>query len=277
MGKSTIIEQIIAKMVAEEVDKALSLSDKRRLDFKKSFDTSKEEPRLNLKDKQLKEGWASLIRAGVLPANRTPFYLKEADATTPPPADQGAPVADAAAPAPVPGATDPTGTAAAPGAGDPNAPATGADPALGGAPGAEGDASGGDPASPDGGGIDGADGGGDMGGDSGGGFGGFGGGGGGGGGGGDDTGAGEGDADPSAGGEPDMPEGDPIVAMVSGAQELLNQTQDPNLILKSLKGQIQTIFQEPEHALGLVKALYDTNDAILQAVAQRLYLFVKTK
>ena len=64
--------------------------------------------------------------------------------------------------------------------------------------------------------------------------------------------------------------------MVTGAQELLNQTQDPNLILKSLKGQIQTLFQEPEHALGLVKALYDTQDALLQAVAQRLYLFIKT-
>jgi hypothetical protein len=64
--------------------------------------------------------------------------------------------------------------------------------------------------------------------------------------------------------------------MVSGAQDLLNQTQDPNLILKSLKGQIQTLFSEPEHALGLVKALYDTKDSILQAVAQRLYLFIKS-
>jgi hypothetical protein len=64
--------------------------------------------------------------------------------------------------------------------------------------------------------------------------------------------------------------------MVSGAQELLSQTQDPNLILKSLKGQIQTVFKEPEHALGMIKALYDTNDSILQSVAQRLYLFIKS-
>jgi hypothetical protein len=64
--------------------------------------------------------------------------------------------------------------------------------------------------------------------------------------------------------------------MVSTAQELLNQTNDPNLIVKSLKGQIQTVFAEPEHALGLVKALYDTQDSILQSVAQRLYLFIKT-
>jgi preprotein translocase subunit SecA len=75
--------------------------------------------------------------------------------------------------------------------------------------------------------------------------------------------------------QPEQPQGDPIESMVTTAQDLLNQTNDPNLILKSLKGQIQTVFQEPEHALGLVKALYDTQDSILQAVAQRLYLFLK--
>jgi len=93
--------------------------------------------------------------------------------------------------------------------------------------------------------------------------------------------AGLGTADPTMvpGGEAGMsvePLGDPIDAMVSGAQELLNQTQDPNLILKSLKGQIQTVFKDPSHALGMVKALYDTNDSILQTVAQRLYLFIKS-
>lgn len=75
--------------------------------------------------------------------------------------------------------------------------------------------------------------------------------------------------------QPEEPQGDPIASMVTGAQDLLSQTNDPNLILKSLKGQIQTVFAEPEHALGLVKALYDTQDSILQAVAQRLYLFLK--
>jgi hypothetical protein len=81
----------------------------------------------------------------------------------------------------------------------------------------------------------------------------------------------EGDTGPEA-----TPE-DPIQGMVDGAQELLNQTQDPNLILKSLKGQIQTMFQKPDHALGLVKALYDTNDSLLQSVAQRLWLFLKAE
>jgi hypothetical protein len=63
--------------------------------------------------------------------------------------------------------------------------------------------------------------------------------------------------------------------MVDGAQELLNQTQDPALIFKSLKGQIQTLFKSPDHALGLVKALYDTNDTVLQSAAQRLWMFLK--
>jgi hypothetical protein len=113
----------------------------------------------------------------------------------------------------------------------------------------------------------------------GGGFGGFGGGGGGGGGGmGDETPGVEdsGEEEGSESAEPEQPQGDPIEAMVTGAQELLQQTNDPNMIMKSLKGQIQTIFAEPEHALGLVKALYDTQDSILQSVAQRLYLFIKT-
>jgi hypothetical protein len=111
----------------------------------------------------------------------------------------------------------------------------------------------------------------------GGGFGGFGGGGGGGGGGaGEEQSEGEAEEDSSDSEESDQPQGDPIASMVSTAQELLNQTNDPNLIVKSLKGQIQTVFAEPEHALGLVKALYDTQDSILQSVAQRLYLFIKT-
>lgn len=242
----TLVEQFIESIVDEEVDKALALSDKRRKEFKDTIknsldhDVIKEVETLNLKNKPLN---------------------MEADAAAPPPVDPNAPPT-AASPAPVPGATDPAGTAAGPATGDPNAPATGADPtAPPGDPGADPTA---DPgADPTGG--------------AGGGFGGFGGGGGGGGGGGSEGGdPGAETPEAPAGGEPEAPEGDPIVAMVSGAQELLDQTQDPNLILKSLKGQIQTLFAEPEHALGLVKALYDTQDAILMAVAQRLYLFIKT-
>lgn len=184
----------------------------------------------------------------------------EADAApppaTPPPPDPNTPAPDAS------GTPAPTDPGATPG-GDPNAIPGVGDPATPGTPGAPEDST-----------EAGAEG--DLGGDagSGGGFGGFG-GGGGGGGGTDDTSAPT-DSSADEQGPEEKPEGDPIQAMVTGAQELLNQTQDPNLILKSLKGQIQTLFQEPEHALGLVKALYDTQDALLQAVAQRLYLFIKT-
>lgn len=256
-----LVVNLIQQIVNEEVDQALAASEKRREEFKSTFGkVFTEVDSLNL--------------------GKAPLNL-EADAAAPAPTDQtpAAPAPTATAPAPTPDATAPGGTPAAPPGGDPNAPATGVDPALAGAPGGPGGvpgAPGGDPtADADGDGV--PDGGGDAGG--GGGSFGFGGGGGGGGGGGteDGTGGGEGGEEGAPGGEPEAPEGDPIVAMVSGAQELLSQTQDPSLILKSLKGQVQTLFQEPEHALGLVKALYDTKDSILQSVAQRLYLFLKTK
>ena len=223
-----VVETLISRIVKEEVDKALSVSDKRRKEFKDTFGQ----------------------------------VFTEADATAPaatpppPPPDPNAPAAPGGDPAATPGAP---GDPAAPGGSAAPGGAPGSDP--GAMPGAEGE--------------DGAEG--DPGAGGGSGFGGFGGGGGGGGGGGA-----EGDApEPSDDGEPggmdsEQPQGDPIESMVATAQELLDQTNDPNLIMKSLKGQIQTVFSEPEHALGLIKALYDTQDSILQAVAQRLYLFIKT-
>lgn len=75
--------------------------------------------------------------------------------------------------------------------------------------------------------------------------------------------------------EPTEP-ADPIDGMVKAAQGLVAQTQDPELIFKSLKGQVQAGFEKPEHALGLVKALVDTKNLVLQSVAQRLWLFLKT-
>lgn len=259
MQKANPLVELIEQIVGEEVDKAyalrqadktLALSDKRRKEFKKTFsDVFTEIDSLNI--------------------GRRPLNL-EADATSPPPT----------APTPAPAAPASAGTPAAPATGGQAVPATGTDPLAGAAPGAPGDpaatgadATGTDPAAE-------ADTTG-MAAGGGGGFGGFGGGGGGGGVGGNATGGAEGGEETPGEEEEDgagekEPVGDPIDAMVSGAQELLSQTQDPNLILKSLKGQIQTIFKEPEHALGMVKALYDTNDSILQSVAQRLYLFIKS-
>ena len=237
MGKSEkLVETFVRRTVKEEIDKALALSDKRRKEFQGEFAQ----------------------------------VFTEADAAQPPAPD---PAADPNAPPAPP--VDPAAPGAPP-AGDPTAAAPGADPAAGDPAGGPGGTPGGDPADPDAP-VDGEDpAGADAGGGGGGGgLGGFGGGGGGGGGGGDDMGGAEAPEAPEPT-EPEAPVGDPIESMLAGAQELLNQTQDPNLILKSLKGQIQTLFQQPEHALGLVKALYDTQDSLLQAVAQRLYLFIKT-
>jgi len=248
------LQSLIENLVSDEVDKALALSNKRRAEFRKQF---AEVDTLHVKQPQLN---------------------LEADQPPPPPVPPAAPPApvDPTAP-PVPGAA-PTaaGTAAAPAVGDPTAPATGMDPmAPGGAPGAPGGMPGGDPADPNATPEGGED---PLGGGAGGGsgFGGFGGGGGGGGGAGDEAGGPE-DSGTEGDTGPEAPTGDPIQGMVDGAQELLNQTQDPALILKSLKGQIQTLFQNPDHALGLVKALYDTNDSVLQSVAQRLWLFLKAE
>lgn len=246
---STPLQSLIESLVSDEKDAALALSDKRRSEFRKQFN---EVDALNIKQPQLK-----------LEVDQPP--------PAPPPVDPTAPPA----PNPVP---SPAGTPAAPAGADPTMPATGADPTMGGlpgTPGAPGDpmGAGGDPNDPTATGEAGDD---PLGGGGGGGFGGF--GGGGGGGGGADT---DGESqDSGADGEvdgPEEPQGDPIKGMVDSAQELLDQTQDPSLILKSLKGQIQTLFSEPEHALGLVKALYDTNDSILQAVAMRLWLFLKAE
>lgn len=220
------VTSFISQIVKEEIDKALSKSEKRRKEFKSSFAQ----------------------------------VFSEADATVPAPAAPSDPNAPASPGSDATGTTMGSGTNAAtgsstsgsgmPGEGDPNAEAGTED----------GEASDMDASATT----------------SGGGFGGFGGGGGGGGGGTDTPDASETEDDTEESEMPEEPQGDPIESMVTTAQDLLSQTNDPNLILKSLKGQIQTVFQEPEHALGLVKALYDTQDSILQAVAQRLYLFIKT-
>lgn len=239
----TALQTLIESLVSDETDSAFVKSNKRRREFKRQFN---EIDSLNIKQPQLN---------------------LEVDQPPPTPATTPAPV-DPTAPPPPPAAPNPAGTPAAPAAGDPMAPATGVDPAIGGDLGAPG----GDPNDPN---APTPEGGGDaLGGGSG--FGGFGGGGGGGGGGGDSAGAPENDAQ----GQEVVPEPsleDPIQGMVDGAQELLNQTQDPALIFKSLKGQIQTLFKNPDHALGLVKALYDTNDTVLQSVAQRLWMFLKAE
>ena len=263
---------MVNRIIGREVDKALELSNKRREQFRKQFSIFKE----------------------VLGDNTTPL-----DVTTPEsPMDATSGIGG--------DAENPTDT----GTGVPPAPGEeGGMEMPGGATGGAGGADGSDIPPPEEGGDD-PDGG--MGGGSGfGGFGGFGGGGGGGGGGGapppeeggDDPdggmgggsgfggfggggggGGGGGAPPPSPDGTPEntagpvtpQTEGDPIENMVSNAKELLGQTKDLGTIVKSLKGQLQNSFEDPENAIGVVKALYDTNNPSLQAVAEQLYLFIKT-
>lgn len=234
-------------IIKEEIEN--SMSDlRRKIALKKLEKIKKSRNALNLKSDKL------VLEADPPPApepSAPPPTTPGADATAAPEGQGSPPTDDAGA---VPGDLG--------GAGDLGAPG-GATPDLEG--GAEGD----DPGA-------------DMGGGGGGGFGGFGGGGGGGGGMGDEGGeggAGGGDTEGAASEAPKdqtQSEGDPIQNMVNDVLELSKETQDPSLLFKSIKGQIQSTFAEPTHALGLVKALVDTNNTILKSVAQRLYLYIKT-
>lgn len=67
---------------------------------------------------------------------------------------------------------------------------------------------------------------------------------------------------------------DPVAKAVKNAKELLSQTRDTSEILKAMKQHIQTNFEKPIHAYGLVAALYDTAIPELRSVALRLYQFI---
>lgn len=256
MSKEKALVEFVRQVVSEEVDAIIiKKSDKRRSEFQQQFSSTFTE------------------KLDSLDIGSKPLKL-EADAA--PPGPQVAPVVPPAqanpqaAPA-IPPAVTPPALPGAPATGGPVAAGSevGIDPT--GAPGAVTDPT----VDADGDGVPDVAGGGGAGS----GFGGFGGGGSGGGSGGDPAatpGAAEQPMAPGSEQGQDKPAEDPIASMVDSAKELLNQTQDPSLILKSLKGQIQAIFKEPGNALGAVKALYDTNDSVLQSAAQRLYLFLKS-
>lgn len=218
------LHEYLQVIIQEELDKSQE-------DFKKAYDASRN-PKLNLKDKQLKEATPPAI---------PPVQPPMVDPNLPPPA------------------TDPT-------TGQPSA-----DPSMGGIP-TDPTLSGGatDPSLGGGGALDMGGGSSSMGG--------F-----GGGLSGEDPEGGEDASGSESSDETGNPsdlegnEGDPIESLVSDATELLNQTQDPNLIFKDMKQKIQSNFDQPENALGLVKALYDTHQPVLQSVAEKLYLFLKTK
>lgn len=253
MKKQEILESLLA-LINEEIDRAvnedeaLKMSDERRAIFK---DTVFSNP----------------------PAYNSAGKLQEADSSVPP-----EPEVQDVGNAPKPAMPD-MGTAPAMDGGgvDPAAVTGGSAPEIGGAPGGgpmpdDGMEDGEDPA------MD------DAGGDLGGGGGGMGGFGGGGGGGGMDFG-GEGGEEGAEGGEP-PPEPqsfdpfkdsenleDKLQVILDTAEEIANQTQDPQKVLKALKGMIQNGFENPEKAARAISDLFDTDNPVLQQVSRRLALF----
>lgn len=70
-------------------------------------------------------------------------------------------------------------------------------------------------------------------------------------------------------------EGDPIVNILNNMKKTLETTTDIAELVKQAKGEIQTKFEKPTHALGLIQALADTHNPVLRNVAARLLLFIK--
>jgi len=250
---SFLIEEEISRVLLE--DEALRLSDKRRKEFLKTIGSNPS--RIN--------------EEGILPDKPG----------GPPPDSETAPVDASPEMGDPMAAGDPGGSTSDPGAalGADGAAPTGApggdagmDPAAGGDPGA-------DPTDPAGGDM------GDMGGGGGGGLGGGFGGGGGGGGmdmGGDDAGGG------AEGMEDEPPEPEPsynpfkdaataedrLQVILDTAESIADKTQDPQVVLKAIKGLIQNGFARPEEAAKVIADLFDTNNPVLQQVSRRLNLFM---
>lgn len=256
-NKKALLETVVAQFVkealskAEEVDVALVKSDKRRADFKKQW-KDENPPKKKTKTESVKSRKRTLMLREMIVLHKMLLStIKEQVKYEPPVPDPNAapPAADPNAAPAAPGApgaapTDPTSTAPV----DPNAaPADPSMGALGGMPdmgsagatgGGMGDVGGEPPPDADAGAL-----GGELG---------------------------------AAGGGDEGEGGDPISGIVDAVKTLLNDTRDVPTLLKSIKAEIQDKFDEPEHAIGLVKALYKTGDETLKSVALRLYQFIQT-
>lgn len=250
MDKSEILEYLV-RLINEEVehalheDEALKMSDERRAKFKKTVFSNP-------------------------PAYNSAGTLKEADALSPvPPEEPDAPSPATPAGESVP-AADGGGMEAMPSGTEPPTD-LGGDPAAGGGAmppdGAE------DPAMDDMGA--------DLGGGGGMGMGGF----GGGGGGGLDLGGEGEEGGEEAGGEPPPPPSsfdpfkdsktleDRLQVILDTATQIADQTQDPQKVLKAVKGMIQNGFQNPATAARAISDLFGTDNPVLQQVSRRLALF----
>lgn len=259
MKKNEILEAIFA-LVNEEIDRALDedqalqMSDERRAKFKKTVFSNP-------------------------PAYNSAGKIQEAPMPPAAPEEPVEPAMDASADG---GSFDSMPGGDAGGDLEMGGDDLGGDPAAGGDLGGTGGA-GGMPGGED---LDGdgmtddlGGGGGDLGG---GGMGGFGGGGGGGGdlgGMGDEGGdlGGEGEAAPEPSSHDPFASADSLEdklqVILDTAEELAAQTQDPQKVLKAVKGMIQNGFENPDKAARAISDLFDTDNPVLQQVSRRLALF----
>ncbi|MFA6049981.1 MAG: hypothetical protein WC761_02185 [Candidatus Paceibacterota bacterium] len=206
------------------------------------------------------------------------FSLKEQTAQQAPPVvqepDAAEPVVDATT---MPADAPPVDSAALPPVDASGGIAPGGDPSL--APPDAGGLEGGAGGMPGEEGLDGESEEGDLGGDAGGGFGALGGGGGGGFGGGGDDGGMDGDEEPpnnspTPEGEPEKNQEDPVGAAFDEATKIAELTTDIQKIVNAVKASIQVNFSDYKEAWPLIEKLRETGDTTLDAVADRLSLFI---
>lgn len=65
-----------------------------------------------------------------------------------------------------------------------------------------------------------------------------------------------------------------LQVILDTAESIAETTQDPQKVLKSVKGLIQNGFANPEAAAKVIADLFDTNNPVLQQVSRRLSLFM---
>ena len=75
-------------------------------------------------------------------------------------------------------------------------------------------------------------------------------------------------------GESFMPE-DPVQAILDNAVGLLSQTSESNVILNSIKSDLQRYFIDDKQATPIIQRLWHTEDPVLRVVARKLLLFIR--
>lgn len=67
---------------------------------------------------------------------------------------------------------------------------------------------------------------------------------------------------------------DKLKIIMSTAEDIAKQTQDPQIVLKHIKGLIQSGFSDPSQANMIIADLFNSEHPVLKQVSRRLALFV---